>query len=167
MARIPRVLVYSPTGLIDPRMVVAATRAGGLGVLDLGPRFESTDVLATVDRISGLVRGRQFGVRIEAQTLDRMGPRDTPSALAVIVVGAVGVLLVFALDRWAAYLDDAHLSAPDKLVAAILIAPATWIAGGLLWLAVVFAIVLITTLRFARTCVVEWKCVQLLDSQLI
>ena len=68
-----RVLCLSPFGTPNPALVVAAERAGGLGVLDLGPSA-AADLAKVVRR-----HPRRFGVRLH-------GPCAVPLPEAVDTV---------------------------------------------------------------------------------
>jgi len=82
--------VETPFGAPEPRIVVAAARAGALGVLDLGPDASGArDALAVVAaRI-----GAPFGVRVDARCA--LSPADLPPTVHTVVVAELGVL-----ERW-------------------------------------------------------------------
>src|SRR4051812_48203406 len=86
MMRVARILTCSPCGILDPRVVVAGSRAGALGVLDPGFRVLAPTVVDAVARIGGLLRGRRFGVRLRSETVESSFLEAAPKNLAVVVV---------------------------------------------------------------------------------
>src|SRR5262245_24106390 len=79
--------VETPFGEPQPRVVVGAVRAGGLGVLDLGrDEARARGALAEVGRRTGAA----FGVRVDARC--PLGPGDLPPAVHTIVVADPGLL---------------------------------------------------------------------------
>jgi len=82
--------VETPFGAPEPRIVVAAARAGALGVLDLGPDASGArDALAVVAARTGA----PFGVRVDARCA--LSPADLPPTVHTVVVAELGVL-----ERW-------------------------------------------------------------------
>src|SRR4051794_40798041 len=88
---IPRILAVAPGGLIDPGIVVAGSRAGALGVLDAGFRFEAGALLEGAGRVSRYLGEKAFGLRVAGEAT--RGPADwlerLPAALGVIVVEGI------------------------------------------------------------------------------
>ncbi|HMB03887.1 MAG TPA: beta-ketoacyl synthase N-terminal-like domain-containing protein, partial [Isosphaeraceae bacterium] len=89
---IPRILTLAPGGLNDPGVVVAGSRAGALGVLDVGLRFEAGAAVEAARRTAALLGDRGFGLRVSGEAvrggdewLDRL-----PAGLGVVVVAAPG-----------------------------------------------------------------------------
>ena len=86
MIRIPRVLTWSPAGLLDARVAVAGSRAGGLGVLDLGSRSQAGTAIEALNRIGSLLKRQRFGVRFRAEGVDRAFLNSAPENLALVTV---------------------------------------------------------------------------------
>src|SRR5512142_3405711 len=89
---IPCILTLAPGGLTDPGVVVAGSRAGALGVLDVGLRFEAGAVVEATRRTAAYLGDRGFGLRVSGEAvrggdewLDRL-----PAGLGVVVVAAIG-----------------------------------------------------------------------------
>jgi acyl transferase domain-containing protein/NAD(P)H-dependent flavin oxidoreductase YrpB (nitropropane dioxygenase family)/NAD(P)-dependent dehydrogenase (short-subunit alcohol dehydrogenase family) len=86
MKRIPRVLVWSPAGVLDARVAVAGTRAGGLGVIDLGFRAADRTAAETIALAGGLLGRRPIGVRLRAESLSSIFLDGLPANLAFVIV---------------------------------------------------------------------------------
>ncbi len=74
-----------PSGFLDTRICVAGSRAGALGVIDLGSRMELTtrDALA---KAGALLRGRSFAVRVQPEALNPQALTSFPENLRVVIV---------------------------------------------------------------------------------
>ena len=104
MTLIPRILAWSPPGLVDPRLVVAGSRAGALGVFDLTLPIK-TDQAETVMRVAAEALGRRtFGVRVPADAPVAPTLEVAPANLStVILAGSAASDWPRALDavrRW-------------------------------------------------------------------
>ena len=88
--QIPPILALAPEGLSDPRVVVAGARAGALGALDSGQRFETEAVIAAAGRVAAVLgaRGPLFGLRVPAASFrsEAAWLQQLPSTLGVLVV---------------------------------------------------------------------------------
>src|SRR5690242_551744 len=61
---LPRVMTLSPCGEGDPGVVVAASRAGALGVFDFGFGAEGGEVRRSIEAAAHFLKGRPFGIRL-------------------------------------------------------------------------------------------------------
>ncbi len=88
---IPRMMTVGPGGLDDPGMVVAGSRAGALGVLDAGFRFDAGSCIRTAERVARCLGDRPFGLRAWGEAFE--GPAEwldrLPAGLDVIVVTGI------------------------------------------------------------------------------
>lgn len=83
---LPRILTFSPGGLTDPGVVVAGSRAGALGVLDLGDRFEVEAAQEAATVVARFLGGRAFGLRMLASELRRDFLVKLDASVSAIVV---------------------------------------------------------------------------------
>jgi acyl transferase domain-containing protein/NAD(P)-dependent dehydrogenase (short-subunit alcohol dehydrogenase family) len=88
---IPRILTVGPGGFDDPGMVVAGSRAGALGVLDAGFRFDEESCVKVAEHIARYLGDRSFGLRVPGEAfagqvlwLDRL-----PAGLSLIIVDGI------------------------------------------------------------------------------
>ncbi|HEV3121232.1 MAG TPA: polyketide synthase, partial [Isosphaeraceae bacterium] len=81
---IPRVMAFSPNGLAEPSIVVAAVRAGALGVLDFELGFRAQRVLDAACDVARFVSG-PFGLRLPAEALTGFNIADLPPNLSVLI----------------------------------------------------------------------------------
>ncbi len=81
---IPRILAYAPSGRGEPALVVAAGRAGGLGVLDFGFDFRAREAIASA-REAARYSDRALGLRLPAGDLRASLLRDAPANLRLLV----------------------------------------------------------------------------------
>src|SRR3954452_18415636 len=72
----PRIVTLAPGGLRDPGVVVAGCRAGALGVLNFGIRFDVEAAREAAERAARYVRGRGFALRLPMAALG-----DAPASL--------------------------------------------------------------------------------------
>ncbi|MGH9232023.1 MAG: beta-ketoacyl synthase N-terminal-like domain-containing protein, partial [Acidimicrobiales bacterium] len=112
--------VETPFGEPAPRVVVAAARAGALGVLDLGAcSARAREALAMVARRTTAA----VGVRVSSRCL--LGPGDLPEVVGTVVVDDPALVERWRRDRWRVVaevrsLDEAHAAlagGADGLVA--------------------------------------------------
>ena len=83
---IPRVVALGPSGLSSSPLVVAACRAGALGVLDYGFGAETEEVLEAAHRVSGFLGDRMFGLRVPGELCGRDVLDRLPPGLGVLIV---------------------------------------------------------------------------------
>src|SRR5690242_1607339 len=88
--QLPRVMAVSPSGRRDPGVVVAACRAGALGILDLGFVFRFEADLGALQRTSKFLKGQTFGVRRPAGAVGETVVADLPADLNIVVVAESG-----------------------------------------------------------------------------
>ncbi len=81
---IPRVLAFVPSGLSEPGLVAAASRAGGLGVFDFANDFRASEAIRAARRVAHLVN-RPFGLRLPADEIHAALLRDAPDGLRVLI----------------------------------------------------------------------------------
>ncbi|HEU5115668.1 MAG TPA: polyketide synthase, partial [Isosphaeraceae bacterium] len=82
---IPRILAYSPSGQSEPGLVVAAGRAGGLGVLDFGFDFRAREAIGSA-REAARYSDHPLGLRLPAVDLRASLLRDAPENLRLLIV---------------------------------------------------------------------------------
>lgn len=83
---IPRVVALGPSGLSSSPLVVAACRAGALGVLDYGFGAETEEVLGAANRVAGFLGDRMFGLRVPGERCGRDLLDRLPPGLGVLIV---------------------------------------------------------------------------------
>ncbi|HEV3163691.1 MAG TPA: beta-ketoacyl synthase N-terminal-like domain-containing protein, partial [Isosphaeraceae bacterium] len=81
---VPRVLALGPAGMPQPGMVVAASRAGSLGILDFAIGSDLDGARAAA-RVVSRLGTRPFGLRLSAETLARCDASAWPANLALVV----------------------------------------------------------------------------------
>ena len=75
------VLVLTPPGFCDASLAIAASRAGGCGVLDLEFVHDPSAALAEIGRLQRFAKN-PYGVKIAScsdELLERVEKRDAPS----------------------------------------------------------------------------------------
>ena len=86
-----KLMVVSPPGLLDPSLAIAASRAGGLGVLDLEYSDDTQAALDALERLARFAR-KDFGIKLGRDSLPLLKEvlSEPPSGLraAVLVDGA-------------------------------------------------------------------------------
>src|SRR4051794_29603824 len=87
---LPRVWALSTSGQGDPGVVIAGSRAGALGLLDFGLRFEAGAAGRAVRRASALLKDRAFGLRVPAGALAESFLKGLPENLRVVVLAEDG-----------------------------------------------------------------------------
>lgn len=90
----PSHISVTPVGCLDPRIAIAACRAGEIGILDLGCHNAPDAIRAAVDRLAGAAgTGAQWGIR-----WDTLGsPQRGLAQLAEIVSKRVPILVLAGL----------------------------------------------------------------------
>ncbi len=86
MRRLPRILTLSPGGCHGERATLAGSRAGALGLLDLGLDTDSSASGRAIGRVSGWLKANEFGVRIAPAWLTNGFLTDAPANLSTAVV---------------------------------------------------------------------------------
>src|SRR5947209_6566626 len=86
MRLLPRVWALSTTGQGGSGVVVAGSRAGGLGILDLGVCADEDAARRTLCRISALLKDRAFGLRVPAGDRLESMLDDLPENLRLVIV---------------------------------------------------------------------------------
>ena len=85
----PRILTYSPSGTSDFRVAVAGSRAGGLGVLDLGAHCDVREARRAIRELGRLLKGggraRRFGIRVSPSAEVGKILDGAPASLTVVV----------------------------------------------------------------------------------
>ncbi len=81
---IPRILAYAPSGRSEPGLVVAAGRAGGLGVLDFGFDFRAKEAIGSA-RQAARYSDHPLGLRLPAAELRASLLRDAPENLRLLI----------------------------------------------------------------------------------
>lgn len=84
--RISRVIALSPGGMSATGFVVAAARAGSLGVLDFAVGCDGDRLTEAAAAVSGYLDGQEYGVRLAASGLDGGLLRRLPANLKVVIV---------------------------------------------------------------------------------
>jgi acyl transferase domain-containing protein/NAD(P)H-dependent flavin oxidoreductase YrpB (nitropropane dioxygenase family)/NAD(P)-dependent dehydrogenase (short-subunit alcohol dehydrogenase family) len=114
---IPRVLALAPSGWFHPALVVAASRAGALGVLDVGLDFEPERIRAALREIARF-GDRPFGLRIAAPALDHEFLQAVPESLRIaIVFGIEDEAMPEAIARIRASNRSALVEVPSRTAA--------------------------------------------------
>ncbi|WP_422931056.1 SDR family NAD(P)-dependent oxidoreductase [Singulisphaera sp. PoT] len=86
MTRIPQILVYSPSAQPEPGIVVGASRAGAIGVLDCGSAINRIGIADAARRVGRLIGDLPFGVKLGAEHIDKEWIRSLPESAKVLVV---------------------------------------------------------------------------------
>ncbi len=97
----PRLLVYAPSGMGNPAPVVAAGRAGVLGVLDFASCFDASLAVESAQRITAYL-DVPFGLRLPADALKACLLREVAGAAVVLI------LTESEGDDWACPLAEAR-----------------------------------------------------------
>ena len=90
-----RVAAVSPSRYVDAAIVIAASRAGGTGLLDIGGDSDHDRLRAALTRIRGKAAAGRWGLRWDAQFSSAM----TFVELERLVDGGVDVLIVAGVRR--------------------------------------------------------------------
>ncbi|MFG2292794.1 SDR family NAD(P)-dependent oxidoreductase [Streptomyces sp. NPDC048603] len=92
-----RVVALSPFEEPNPRIVVAAERAGCLGLLDLGR--DAAAARRALSEVARRLPARRFGVRVPPGC--PLGPEDLPSAVDTVLLADPGVFAPAWIGAWA------------------------------------------------------------------
>ena len=117
---LPRVIAWTPPGLADPAFVLAAGRAGSLGVLDLGDEFGVEPALVAA-RVVARHGDHPFGLRLRADALDWSLLGRLPASLSSLFLDVPdldGWLAAIALARRAGRLAVACVTSRAAAIAA-------------------------------------------------
>ncbi|CAN2536639.1 hypothetical+protein [Methylocapsa aurea] len=108
-----RVAAVSPSRYVDAEIVVAASRAGGTGLFDIGMESNSETLRAALTRIRGKAAAGRWGLRWDAQfsSLTSIG------ALERLVDGRIDVLIIAGLRREEAAAIRANAAKFSRFVA--------------------------------------------------
>lgn len=89
MAQELQMIVLTPPGLTDPSIAIAASRAGGLGVLDLEYVRDREAALGAVQELAEYARG-DFGIKLNALAEDFLGEvmAELPRLRVVLLASA-------------------------------------------------------------------------------
>ncbi len=85
MPPLPRVMVFSPSGLIEPAMVVGGSRAGALGAFDFAGRLDAEGAAEATRVAMKSLRSREFGLRLAAGYLDEEWLVGLPEGAGVVI----------------------------------------------------------------------------------
>jgi acyl transferase domain-containing protein/NAD(P)H-dependent flavin oxidoreductase YrpB (nitropropane dioxygenase family) len=82
-----QIVVLTPPGLSDPSLAIAASRAGGFGVVDLEYVHDIQTAQAAIDKLTRYT-GKDFGIKLDAHFLEFMGrlTSDLPDNLKVVLL---------------------------------------------------------------------------------
>jgi NAD(P)H-dependent flavin oxidoreductase YrpB (nitropropane dioxygenase family) len=82
-----QIIVLTPPGLTDPSLAIAASRAGGLGVLDLEYTHDKRDAMDGIRKLAHYT-GNDFGIKVNANAGDFLAEiiPDLPEHLKVVIL---------------------------------------------------------------------------------
>lgn len=83
--KLPRVMALSAGGEGDPGVVIAASRAGALGVLDYGLGDGAVGSGRVLQQTSRYLKDRPFGIRLPLEALERLDLAGSPAVLRVVI----------------------------------------------------------------------------------
>ena len=82
-----QIIVLTPPGLPDPSLAIAASRAGGLGVLDLEYTHDKQDAMDSIRKLAHYTRN-DFGIKVNANAGDFLAEitQNLPEHLKVVIL---------------------------------------------------------------------------------
>src|SRR5690242_15173619 len=86
----PRVVALSPSAQGQAGLVIAASRAGGLGALNFGTGCAWKSITEAAWKVAEFLGDRAFGIRLAAEGWQTWELHRLPPSLRVVVVVAVG-----------------------------------------------------------------------------